>query len=148
MGVIHIGSFNKYIIYMCCDTNAPSKKPVHMNMSVNFLFMFTIICLCTLYNLVRGWTSYWEICCIYFLYFIYFANASQSLLTCVHDGWWTRICLNLSFSCRMRWNTYICSWFLNISFILLSFKMFVNPMNQTSYLNIFSSLCCLFSDSN
>ena len=45
-------------------------------------------------------------------------------LTCIHKSVLTLICLMLPFICCIHWNTYLCSYFLKISYIYFCFKVF------------------------
>ena len=58
-----------------------------------------------------------HIFCIWFVMLF-----SPYLFTHMHNSGLTSLFL---ISCHMHWNTYICSWFLNISYIYFSFKVFL-----------------------
>ena len=93
-------------------------------MFVLIVRMFTEIRLWSLYNLLLVCTSSWEYFHIYVLYMIYSATSSPSSLKCIHTSVLALVCLYLPFSCRMHWNTYLRSHFLNISYIFSSIEVF------------------------
>ena len=98
-------------------------------------FVFVLICFWMLY-----------LCLLpFFVYFIRYTTWFYSILgilsvffpvydflmpmypysfTCLHKSGLTPICFNLSFICHVYWNTYISSWFLDISYICFSLEVF------------------------
>ena len=91
-------------------------------------FLFEFICLCILYQCLQQY-----VCILYTIYSLVGLHIGNLVLytslfimpllsyslTCIHNSVLTPPCLNLSFSCHMHWNTYIHSYFLNISYLFL-----------------------------
>ena len=86
--------------------------------------IFVAIRLFTLYDLLLDYTPYYEGFHTYLLYMIHSATVSLSSVTCIHPSWLTPLCVNLPFSCHIYLNIFMRSWFLNILYTWLSFKVF------------------------
>ena len=67
-------------------------------MFVNGKFIFTLVCLFNLYDLLIGSTLSWESCCEYFVYMI-LIPLSPSSLFCIQKSGLTPIFLDLPFIC-------------------------------------------------
>ena len=98
-----------------------SLKLQHSKTSLKLWHSKTYICWCNLYIyslvVIHLGNIANHIFCIWFVMLF-----SPYLFIHMHNSGLTSLFL---ISCHMHWNTYICSWFLNISYIYFSFKVFL-----------------------